>query len=78
MILLVALLKISKFCSSFIPFSADIYNRNLWYNQIVEAPKVSVETEVFAKKRLFGIIPLERGKGHSIKWILSHFLPKTG
>lgn len=35
------------------------------------------ETSHFVKKKLFGLIPLESGKGYSLKWLMSHYIPKT-
>ena len=41
MVLVVALLKITKICCLFIPTSAEVYDRNLWYNQIQTPPTIS-------------------------------------
>lgn len=78
MVLLIALLKITNSCCVWVPSEAAIFNRNEWYNTVSDGPEISLETKDFAKKRLFGLIPLERGKGYSIKWWISYYLPKTG
>ena len=54
MVLLVALLKVTKICGLFIPTSSDVYDCNLWYNQIQTPPPISAgECELVFKNLLF-------------------------
>ena len=53
MVLLVALLKVTKICCLFIPTSSEVYDCNLWYNQIQMPPPISAGESLELSQTLF-------------------------